>query len=49
LFFSWMRRAEIGHPYHIAGAYLVQDAQESSSREDHRARTTASRSSWSPH
>jgi hypothetical protein len=27
-FFSRMRRAEIGHHHHIAGAYLVRYAQE---------------------
>ena len=31
-----MRRAEIGHHHHIAGAYLVRYAQESAWREDHR-------------
>ena len=35
-FFSRMRRAEIGHHHHIAGAYLVRYAQESAWREDHR-------------
>ena len=35
-FFSRMRRAEIGHHHHIAGAYLVHYAQESAWREDHR-------------
>ena len=35
-FFSRMRRAEIGHHHHIAGAYLVRYAQERSWREDHR-------------
>lgn len=35
-FFSRMRRAEIGHHHHIAGRYLVQYAQESAWREDHR-------------
>ena len=38
-FFSRMRRAEIGHHHHIAGAYLVRYAQEFAWREDHR-RTT---------
>ena len=36
-FFSRLRRAEIGHYHHIAGAYLLRYAQESSWREDHRA------------
>ncbi len=36
-FFSRLRRAEIGHYHHIAGAYLVRYAQESSWREDHRS------------
>src|SRR5665213_2566277 len=35
-FFSRMRRAEIGHHHHIAGAYLVRYAQEGAWREDHR-------------
>ncbi len=35
-FFSRMRRAEIGHYHHIAGAYLIRYAQEASWREDHR-------------
>ena len=35
-FFSRMRRGEIGHHHHIAGAYLVRYAQESAWREDHR-------------
>lgn len=35
-FFSRMRRAEIGHHHHIAGAYLIRYAQESAWREDAR-------------
>jgi transposase-like protein len=35
-FFSRMRRAEIGHHHHIAGAYLLRYAQEASWREDNR-------------
>jgi hypothetical protein len=35
-FFSRMRRAEIGHHHHIAGAYLVRYAQEAAWREDQR-------------
>ncbi len=35
-FFSRMRRAEIGIHHHIAGAYLLRYAQESSWREDNR-------------
>jgi hypothetical protein len=35
-FCSRMRRAEIGHHHHIAGAYLVRYAQEAAWREDHR-------------
>jgi hypothetical protein len=31
-----MRRAEIGHHHHIAGAYLFRYAQEASWREDNR-------------
>jgi hypothetical protein len=31
-----MRRAEIGHHHHIAGAYLLRYAQEVSWREDNR-------------
>ena len=34
--FSRMRRAEIGHHHHIAGAYLLRYAQEASWREDNR-------------
>src|SRR5204862_6474884 len=33
-FFSRLRRAEIGIHHHIAGAYLLRYAQESSWRED---------------
>ena len=36
LFYSRMRRAEIGHHHHVAGAYLIRYAQESAWREDHR-------------
>lgn len=35
-FFSRLRRAEIGHHHHVAGAYLVQYAQEAAWREDRR-------------
>src|SRR5260221_4982793 len=35
-FFSRMRRAEIGHHHHIAGAYLLRYAQEPAWREDNR-------------
>jgi len=35
-FFSRMRRAEIGHHHHVAGAYLVRYAQEAAWREDRR-------------
>jgi hypothetical protein len=35
-FFSRKCRVEIGHHHHIAGAYLVRDAQEAAFREDHR-------------
>ncbi len=35
-FFSRMRRGEIGHHHHVAGAYLVRYAQEASWREDNR-------------
>jgi transposase-like protein len=35
-YFSRLRRAEVGHHHHIAGAYLVRYAQESAWREDHR-------------
>ena len=34
--FSRLRRAEIGHHHHLAGAYLARYAQESAWREDHR-------------
>lgn len=35
-FFSRMRRAELGHHHHIAGAYLIRYAQEAAWREDNR-------------
>src|SRR6185436_17959773 len=35
-FFSRLRRAEIGHHHHIAGAYLLRYAQEATWREDNR-------------
>lgn len=35
-FFSRMRRAEIGHHHHIAGAYLLRYSQEAAWREDNR-------------
>jgi len=35
-FFSRMRRAEIGHHHHIAGAYLLRYAQETSWPGDNR-------------
>jgi hypothetical protein len=35
-YFSRWRRAEIGIHHHIAGAYLLRYAQESSWREDNR-------------
>jgi hypothetical protein len=35
-FFSRIRRAEIGHHHHVAGAYLVRYAREAAWREDHR-------------
>ena len=35
-FFSRLRRAELGHHHHIAGAYLLRYAQEASWREDNR-------------
>ncbi len=35
-FFSRLRRAEVGHHHHIAGAYLARYAQESAWREGHR-------------
>lgn len=34
--FSRLRRAEIGHHHHIAGAYLLRYAQEAAWREDNR-------------
>ena len=34
LFFSRMRRAEIGHHHHVAGPYLLRFAQEAAWRED---------------
>ena len=35
-YFSRLRRAELGHHHHIAGAYLLRYAQEMSWREDNR-------------
>jgi transposase-like protein len=35
-FFSRLRRAELGHHHHIAGAYLLRYAQEMAWREDNR-------------
>jgi hypothetical protein len=35
-YFSRLRRAEIGHHHHVAGASLLCYAQESSWHEDHR-------------
>ena len=35
-FFSRIRRAELGHFHHIAGAYLARYAAESAWRDDHR-------------
>ena len=35
-FFSRLRRGEIGHYHHVAGAYLIRYAQESAWREDYR-------------
>jgi hypothetical protein len=40
-YFSRLRRAEIGVHHHIAGAYLLRYAQESSWREDNRAFSTS--------
>ena len=36
LFFSRLRRAEIGHHHHVAGQYLLRYAQEAAWREDNR-------------
>jgi hypothetical protein len=36
LFFSRMRRAEIGHHHHVAGPYLLRFAQAAAWREDNR-------------
>jgi len=36
LFFSRMRRGEIGHHHHVAGPYLLRYAQEAAWREDNR-------------
>lgn len=35
-YFFRLRRPEIGHHHHVAGAYLLRDAQEASWREDNR-------------
>lgn len=39
LFFSRLRRAEIGHHHHVAGAYLIRYAQEAAWREDNRRKS----------
>jgi transposase-like protein len=39
LFFSRLRRAEVGHHHHVAGAYLLRYAQEAAWREDNRRRS----------
>jgi transposase-like protein len=44
-FFSRMRRAEIGHHHHIAGAYLLRYAQEASWREDNRRESNGAQAS----
>jgi transposase-like protein len=36
LFFSRMRRAEIGHHHHVSGVYMIRYAQEMAWREDNR-------------
>jgi hypothetical protein len=35
-YFSRLRRSELGHHHHIAGPYLLRDAQEAAWREDAR-------------
>ena len=45
-FFSRMRRAEIGHHHHIAGAYLLRYAQEASWREDNRRISNGEPRGW---
>lgn len=35
-FFSRRRRAEMGHHHHIAGAYLLRNAQKASWQKDNR-------------
>lgn len=40
-FFSWLRRAEFGMRYHIAGPYLSAYTDEIAWREDNRRRSTA--------
>ena len=35
-YFSRLRRAEVGHHHHVAGAYLLRYAQEAAWREDNR-------------
>ena len=39
LFFSRLRRMEIGHAHHVAGPYLLRFAQEAAWREDNRRRS----------
>jgi hypothetical protein len=36
LFFSRLRRAEVGHHHHVSGQYLIRYAQEAAWREDNR-------------
>jgi transposase-like protein len=45
-YFSRLRRAEIGHHHHIAGAYLLRYAQEASWREDHRRASNGDQVNW---
>jgi hypothetical protein len=46
--FSRLRRAEIGIHHHIAGAYLLRYAQESSLRADIRRKSRVSSRRWKP-
>ena len=43
LFFSRLRRAEVGHHHHVAGAYLLRYAQEAAWREETGAAPMASK------
>ena len=45
-YFSRMRRGELGHHHHIAGAYFARYAQEAAWREDHRGLSQRRSGGW---